>query len=287
MEWLKSARPPTWQVVGKGNEPERVGPYLVLGVLGEGAMARVYRAMREGPVPRGLAREVALKRLLSRDPEHVTRFGREILIGQKLKHVNLCKVIDWGLSQDNRVYFAMELLDGEVLTDFLDRRAPLTPLQFRAILAPLLQGLQVVHQAGIVHRDLKPGNVFLTRDGTLKIMDFGIASGAGLSVTRTGTAVGSMHYMSPEQVVDSKHIDARSDLYSVGVIAFWMLTRRFPTEGDSMAIILTRLMEHDLLLLGDLRPDLPVSVVTWVHCLLSHRPEDRFATAQQALAMLP
>ncbi|AUX28592.1 MULTISPECIES: serine/threonine-protein kinase [Sorangium] len=218
------------------------GRFRIVGVLGEGGMGRVYN----GEQPMGTSvRKVAIKTLLSqhaKDPQVVARFMRECGTVSELEHPNTIKVYDFGQTNTGELYIAMELLTGQSLETALERGGALAPERVDRILAQVCGSLQEAHEKGIVHRDLKPANIFLTRrageEDYVKVLDFGIAkrdersAKAEQKLTQQGTVLGTPPYMSPEQFT-GKELDARSDIYSLGVLAYEMLTGRLPFEADT------------------------------------------------------
>jgi eukaryotic-like serine/threonine-protein kinase len=220
------------------------GRYRVTGVLGEGGMGRVYVAEQQMGTT---FRKVAVKTLLSqyaKDPKTVGRFMREVGTVSELEHPNTIKVYDFGkIEGTDELYIAMELLQGKSLEDVLATERPLPPERVDRIVGQICGSLQEAHEKGIVHRDLKPANIFLTRrageDDVVKVLDFGIAKaatdptkGAEQKLTQQGTILGTPPYMSPEQFMGVE-LDGRSDLYSLGILAFEMLTGRMPFEADT------------------------------------------------------
>ncbi|WP_192582331.1 protein kinase domain-containing protein [Streptomyces triticiradicis] len=208
------------------------GRYRIDAKLGSGGMAEVFRAYDTK-----LARTVALKVMLadlSSDDGYPARFRREAQAMAAISHPQVVAVHDMG---DEPVpYIVMELVEGRSLADLLAARRHLPVTQALDLASQVLAGLAVAHAQGLVHRDIKPGNVLLAADGTAKVADFGIAraaEGTGTILTRTGLMIGTPHFMSPEQVLGRSGIDPRSDLYSVGVMLFQMLTGRLPFEADS------------------------------------------------------
>ncbi|MEV4189914.1 serine/threonine-protein kinase [Streptomyces toxytricini] len=208
------------------------GRYRIEEKLGSGGMADVYRACDIE-----LARMVALKAMrpgLSSEEGYPARFRREAQAMAALNHPHVVAVHDMG---DEPVPFiVMELIQGGSLADLLGAGRPVPVAQALGLASQVLAGLAVAHAHGLVHRDIKPGNVLLAADGTAKVADFGIAraaEGAGTVLTRTGRLVGTPSFMSPEQVLGRPDIDGRSDLYSVGVMLFQMITGRLPFEADS------------------------------------------------------
>jgi serine/threonine protein kinase/tetratricopeptide (TPR) repeat protein len=219
----------------------RIGKYEILRPLGSGAMGMVYLA-----TDTLLERDVALKVMvpaIARDPEQKHRFEREAKAVARMTHPNVVTVYDFGYHHDGSPYIAMELLKGKDLQEVmregsfeLDRKV--------GIMIQVLDGLGHAHQAGIVHRDVKPANIFVRTDGTVKIMDFGVARLATSSMTGTGSIVGTADYMSPEQV-KGEHVDGRSDLFSVGCMLFELLAGQRPFHADNLMTIFYRITHEE------------------------------------------
>ena len=208
-----------------------VGGYRVLDQLGEGATAVVYRGVPEATLD--LEQAVALKILRPQEslaPEFRRRFSREMRLAQKLSHSSFVKILQVG-DEAERLFLAMELLQGETLQDAL-ARGPLDEARLKELFTPLLEGLQLAHESGVAHRDLKPANLFVTRDGKLKLLDFGLAKGEGFTaVTATGMGVGTPTYMAPEQAQGTA--GPAADQYSLGVIWYECLSGKPPFNDPS------------------------------------------------------
>ncbi len=259
------------------------GRFQILAELGQGGMGRVYRAH-----DLELGEAVAIKMLLGqRDDGSVDaeRLLREVQICRKITHPNVVRVFDLGRHQ-GWIFIIMELLEGQTLADVIDAatRPPLA--QVKTILSEIASGLQEAHNLGVVHRDLKPENVILTAT-RLKILDFGIArmSGFDKRLTQVGFALGSPLYMSPEQI-QGIAIDNRSDLYSLGVLAFALLTGREPFDGTNSTAIAIQHLQQPPPDLRSLRPELPAGWADLVAKLLAKRPEDRVQSAQDVIGAL-
>ncbi|MFJ8111145.1 Stk1 family PASTA domain-containing Ser/Thr kinase [Streptomyces sp. NPDC096132] len=218
-------------------EPRRLGGRYELGhVLGRGGMAEVYLAHDTR-----LGRTVAVKTLrvdLARDPSFQARFRREAQSAASLNHPAIVAVYDTGEDYIDGVsipYIVMEYVDGSTLRELLHSGRKLLPERTLEMTIGILQGLEYAHRSGIVHRDIKPANVMLTRNGQVKVMDFGIARAmgdAGMTMTQTAAVIGTAQYLSPEQA-KGEQVDARSDLYSTGCLLYELLTVRPPFVGDS------------------------------------------------------
>ncbi len=220
------------------------GRYAITGILGEGGMGRVYTAEQRMGTS---IRKVAVKTLLAqfaKDPQTVARFMREVGTVSELEHPNTIKVYDFGQVEDTgELYIAMEFLQGQSLDDLMTGGQAVAPERVDRILGQTCGSLQEAHEKGVVHRDLKPANIFLTtragEEDYVKVLDFGIAKKADSKdskqeqkLTQQGTILGTPPYMSPEQFT-GKELDLRSDIYSLGVITYEMLTGRLPFEADT------------------------------------------------------
>jgi serine/threonine protein kinase len=219
------------------------GRYRLVRVLGEGGMGRVYEAEQDVG---GTTRKVALKMLLdeyTHDESVVGRFERECTLASQLQHPHTVRVYDFGETADKRLYLAMEFLVGRTLEEVIGSGGALPPARVDTILGQVCGSVSEAHEKGIVHRDLKPANIFLTHVSSgvdhVKVLDFGIAKhdppaggASAKKLTRQGTAVGTPPYMSPEQFRGS-NVDARSDVYALGIVAYEMLTGRLPFHADT------------------------------------------------------
>ena len=259
------------------------GRFQILAELGQGGMGRVYKA-RDFE----LGDLVAIK-ILSSAPDDgsvdAERLLREVQICRKITHPNVVRVFDLG-RHEGAIFIIMELLEGQVLVDLIDpaRRPPIA--RVKTILSEIASGLQEAHALGVVHRDLKPENVILTAT-RLKILDFGIARMTGFDkrLTQVGFALGSPLYMSPEQI-QGITLDNRSDLYSLGVLAFALLVGREPFDGANSTAIAIQHLQQPPPDLQSLRPDLPAGWGEVVTKLLSKRPDDRYQTSEEVIAAL-
>uniref|UniRef100_UPI001BA5F9A0 protein kinase domain-containing protein n=1 Tax=Pseudarthrobacter albicanus TaxID=2823873 RepID=UPI001BA5F9A0 len=201
--------------------------YLVQSRLARGGMSTVYLA-----TDRRLEREVALKVLhphLADDPQFLDRLGREAKAAARLSHPHVVGVLDQG--EDGRLaYLVMEYIKGHTLRDVINGKGALSPRLALALIDPVIEGLGAAHTAGLIHRDIKPENVLIADDGRIKLGDFGLARAISAS-TSTGALIGTVAYLSPELVL-GKQADARSDIYSVGIMLYEMITGRQPFDGE-------------------------------------------------------
>ncbi len=220
----------------------RIGKYDIIKPLGKGAMGIVYLAHDTI-----LERDVALKVMVAAiadDPELKTRFEREAKAVARMTHPNVVNVFDLGSHTDGSPFIAMELLKGMDLQKAVRTPPPLSLERKVNIIVQVLAGLAHAHQAGIVHRDIKPANIFINQDGTVKIMDFGVARLTTASMTGTGNIVGTADYMSPEQVKGAK-VDGRSDLFSVGCMLYELLAGRRPFHSDNLMAIFYKITHEE------------------------------------------
>src|SRR4051812_34020604 len=258
--------------------------YELGGLLGHGGMAEVYRA-----ADTRLGRDVAIKVLrsdLARDPSFLARFRREAQSAASLNHPMIVAVYDTG--QDNSVtpplpYIVMEYIRGKTLREVLQSEGRLTPQRATEIVADVCSALDYSHRAGIIHRDIKPGNVMLTGEGAVKVMDFGIARAVAATtstVTATAAVMGTAQYLSPEQA-RGESVDARSDLYSTGVLFYELLTGRPPFTGDSPVAIAYQHVREDPAPPSTSEPDLPPDLDAVVLKALAKNPDNRYQSAQE------
>ena len=231
-----------------------------------------------------LGRTVALKYLnvgpgiaAAEKEEMIARFLREAQVAGRLNHPNVVTVYDYG-ETDGRPFISMEFVSGETL-DRVISRGPLPLATAASIISQVCRALQYAHSQGVVHRDLKPANIFLCPDGQVKVADFGIAHliGSG-TLTSAGTIMGTPGYMSPEQIAGMQ-VDARSDIFSCGVVFFELLTGVQPFGADSLTAVMYRVVNQPLPSLRQMRPDLPEwvtrAIETACACLLYTSPSPR------------
>jgi eukaryotic-like serine/threonine-protein kinase len=265
-----------------GGGPLLKNRYRLGRVLGRGGMCIVYQAWDTR-----LQRNVAVKRLeppLNEDPRTRARFDREGRALAQLSHPNVVTLIDRG-SSDNDEYLVFEYVEGRSLKDMV-REGQLGIGEFGRIAGQIAEGLAAAHLAGIVHRDVKPQNILIDRNGHAKITDFGIATGPDWTrVTRAGSIIGSARYMSPEQI-RSKPVDARSDVYSLGIVMYEMLTGQPPFDGTNMPEIARMHLNATPTPISDVRPNLPAGLEKVVLRCLEKLPEDRFQSMDELLGAL-
>jgi tetratricopeptide (TPR) repeat protein len=272
----------------------RLGPYQISALIGAGGMGEDYHARDTR-----LGRDVAIKVIpaeLARDADRIRRFEQETRAAGALNHPNVSAIYDIG-THEGLPYVVMELLEGESL----QQRLTSGPIPLRKALdyaTQLAHGLAAAHEKGIVHRDLKPGNVFVTKDGRVKVLDFGLAkltrpdvlapSGeatASVAATQLGALMGTPAYMSPEQA-EGRHVDARSDVFSFGALLYEMLTGRRPFEGASELSLLSSILRDTPPRVRSLRPDADPGLEILVERCLEKDPAARPATARELVPEL-
>jgi serine/threonine-protein kinase len=266
------------------------GKYRIERLLGKGGMGAVYTARHEL-----LAQTVALKVVLpeiAANQEVVSRFINEARSVATIESDHVARVIDVGRLGDGTPYMVMEFLAGCDLDEYLARRGPLPPETIADFLLEALDGVAHAHALGIVHRDLKPANLFLSqkpgRPSRVKVLDFGIAKAlegsplAASNATSTKSILGSPAFMAPEQLRSSRRVDARADIWSIGVIAYQLSTGRLPYDSEDVGGLFASILEDPALPPRQVRPELPEAFEAIVLRCLAKRPDERF---QSALAL--
>jgi eukaryotic-like serine/threonine-protein kinase len=261
--------------------------YHVLKKLGEGGMGQVYLAEHVK-----MGRKSAVKvmhQAMNADADAVSRFNREAANAARINHPNVCSIYDFGETPDGMIYLAMEFIEGESLTSMVEREQALAPTRAGDVVRQVAAALSVAHDLGIVHRDLKPDNIMITRTkdsaDLVKVVDFGIAKASdneAQKVTKTGLVVGTPEYMSPEQLAGDK-LDGRSDIYSLGLVAYHCLTGTLPFQSESAqeAMIMRLTDVPRRLEVG--KPDVawPEALQQVMDRVLARDARDRYATATE------
>src|SRR5580698_7857326 len=255
------------------------GRYELSHLVARGGMAEVYRAH-----DRLLDRPVALKVLfpeLSVDRSFVERFRREAQAAANLSHPHIVPVFDWG--EDNGTYFiVMEFIDGRPLSSILRTAGPLHPDRAAEIGADVALALDYAHRHGVIHRDIKPGNVLITDEGQVKVTDFGIARAVNTdeSLTQTGAVMGTATYFSPEQA-EGLGVDARSDIYSLGVVLYEMVAGRPPFLGDSPVSVASKHVREQAPAPRQFNPSIPQDLEAIILKCMTKSPEFRYQTSME------
>jgi serine/threonine-protein kinase len=264
--------------------------YRIVRVIGIGGMGTVYEA-EHIVISRRVALKVLAREYVSR-PETVERFFREAKAASAIGHPNIIDIYDVGREDDGTVYIVMELLKGLSLADCIDSERRLAPTAAAAVAAQVLSALRAAHEKGIVHRDLKADNVFLSVDSRdrqeVKLLDFGIAKiggggSQGLGLTRDGDVVGTPYYLSPEQARGGRDVDARVDIWGVGVLMYEMLTGALPYNGENYNEVLGKILLEAPRPMIEVNPELPAELVRIVAKAME---KDRDARYPSAAAML-
>ena len=249
--------------------------YEILELIGSGGMANVYKAQCHR-----LNRLVAIKILksdLADNADFRRRFHDESQAVAQLSHANIVSVYDVSTNPD-REYIVMELIDGITLKQYMERRGRMDWRESLHFITQIMRGLSHAHSRGIIHRDIKPQNIMVLRDGSVKVADFGIACLANQGQTLTQEALGSVHYISPEQARGDR-IDARSDIYSAGVVLYEMLTGRLPFEGDSAVSVAIQHLSSVPLAPRDIDPSIPEPLELICMKAMNSDPNKRYASA--------
>ncbi len=255
---------------------QMLGKYQIVGLLGRGGMAAVYKAFDPG-----LRRYVAIKVLFSHlaaDTQLLQRFEREAITSANLKHPNIVVIHDVGSTGDYH-YMVMELLEGRTLREEIRARGALPLTRAVQITYQLSSALDYAHQRELVHRDLKPGNIMIGAGDHVTLMDFGLVKALrGARLTEAGSSVGTLEYMSPEQL-GGEEIDRRSDIYSLGIVVYEMLAGCTPFRGDTPFRVIQNVMYAPPPPLAQLNPSIPPSVQREIERALSKHPAERHRSA--------
>ncbi len=254
----------------------KIGKYDVIDILGKGGMGVVYKAMDNR-----IGRLVAIKMMtggFADNPDLLKRFYREAQATGMLQHPNIVIVYDLG-DQDGNPYLVMEYLEGEPLDKIIQQRREVSMVEKLGYIIQACSGLNYAHQRGLVHRDIKPANLMVLKGGNCKLVDFGIARLGDNSLTRTGQVVGTIHYMSPEQI-NAQVVDGRTDIWSAGVMLFELLTYTLPFEGNDMASTLLKIIHEQPPSLSKFLTNYPPDLDEVIQRALSKDREERYATAE-------
>jgi serine/threonine protein kinase/Tfp pilus assembly protein PilF len=274
-----------------------ISHYRIIEELGRGGMGVVYKAEDTR-----LKRTVALKFLppeLTRDPEAKARFIREAQAASSLDHPNICTIYEINETEDGRLFIVMACYEGQILKDVLTHTPhfpprgrpkggipPLSIDQIISITTQIAQGLAKAHEEGIIHRDIKPANIFITKDGIVKILDFGLAKLAGQAqVTKDASTLGTVAYMSPGQL-SGKEIDQRTDIWSLGVVMYEMLTGKLPFKGDYEQAVIYSILNDEPESALNIKSDLPVELNRIIKKALEKNPQQRYQNIDEIISDL-
>ena len=266
----------------------RLGDFLVLDKIGEGGMGLVVKSKR-----RGSNQVVAIKLLphrLTEDAQAVLRFRREVELASSLQHPNIVTALEHG-TEDNQLFFVMEYVDGTDVATLVKKRGSLSLLSAVDHLRDAARALNYAHELGVIHRDIKPGNLLVNRNGDAKVLDMGLARQAEKTesehtvtdLTRSGIVLGTADYMSPEQALNAKNADNRSDIYSLGCTLYYMLAGHPPYEGETAMEKIVAHRERPIPSLRSVRDDVPNPVEQIYTRMVAKKPEERYQTAGELL----
>jgi len=254
--------------------------YQILQILGEGGMGAVYKA-RDIELDRLIAVKV-IRPELATNPDILQRFKQELILARQVTDRNVIRIFDLG-EADGIKFITMEYVEGESLYQILRRQGKIPVPEAVEIMRQTLSGLQAAHREGVIHRDLKPGNIMRDAQGRVVVMDFGLARTiGGDGMTRTGTMLGTMEYMSPEQA-QAKELDARSDVFTVGLICYELLTGKMPYHADSVVASLLKRMQERAAPPSDWDATIPQPISELVSKCLERDPAERWQSAQEVL----
>jgi serine/threonine protein kinase len=255
--------------------PEKIGKYEVTGKIGSGGFGAVY----SGRDPY-IKRTVAIKTCQLNDEEIKSRFFREAELAGNLHHRHITTIYDFGV-EDGIPYIVQEFLSGEDLDKKVKRAEPLPILRKVEILVAIADGLAYAHAAGIIHRDIKPANVRILEDGSVKIMDFGIAKSLQTesNLTQTGITLGTSAYLAPEQI-RGEPVDRRTDIFSLGILAYELLTFRKPFRGEHLSTVLYKILNETPEPIEMLSPDAPPALVASINRAMEKQRENRYASME-------
>jgi serine/threonine-protein kinase len=255
--------------------PEKIGKYEVTGKIGSGGFGAVY----SGRDPY-IKRTVAIKTCQLNDEEIKSRFFREAELAGNLHHRHITTIYDFGV-EDGIPYIVQEFLSGEDLDKKVKRAEPLPIIRKVEILVAIADGLAYAHAAGIIHRDIKPANVRILEDGSVKIMDFGIAKSLQTesNLTQTGITLGTSAYLAPEQI-RGEPVDRRTDIFSLGILAYEVLTYRKPFRGEHLSTVLYKILNETPEPIETLSPDSPPALAAIVHRAMEKQRENRYASME-------
>jgi serine/threonine-protein kinase len=254
--------------------------YRIVREIGKGGMSVVY----EGYQP-SLKRKVAIKVLQKdrRNPEIFQRFFSEALALAKLSHESIVDIIDL-IDEDDASYIIMEFIDGKTLSEIIKKFGPLSYELAGSIGLKIANALQHIHEVGIVHRDLKPGNIMITPNGTVKVMDFGIAHNPDVlkGLTRTGVMMGTPSYMSPEQVRGEK-VDARSDIFSFGAVLYEMVCGKKAFDAETEGKLIEKILRANYISPRFYRKKIPRALVKIISKCLKRKPAQRYESVKELI----
>jgi serine/threonine protein kinase len=262
---------------------EKVGKYQILGILGKGGMGIVYKGLDPD-----IEREVAVKTIrvdtIVDGPvkeEMLTRVSREAKAAGRLNHPNIITIYDV-IRESDLTFIVMQYVDGQTLQTMIDSGKAFSPQEVIGVIKPVAEALDYAHENGIVHRDIKPANILIDKSGKPFLADFGVARLETSTMTGPGTTIGTLSYMSPEQVM-GKSADGRADFFALGVILYELLTGRKPFAGDNLSTIVYKIVHEEPQLITEIKQDLPRGYEAVIQRALAKKPEDRYQTGREMI----
>jgi serine/threonine protein kinase len=265
---------------------EKIGKYKILGILGKGGMGIVYRGLDPD-----IEREVAIKTIRfdnfsegTAKDDLMARFIREARAAGKLTHSNIVTVYDV-CRENNLTYIVMQYVEGQSLQAVIDSGKKFTPRECFELIKPICDALDYAHGYGIIHRDIKPANILIDKAGKPYLADFGVARIEESTMTQSGTTVGTLSYMSPEQI-KGLAIDGRSDIFSLGIILYQLLAGKMPFLGDNISTIVYKIVNEQPPRMTEINQDLPPGYDVVVQKVLAKNPSDRFQTCRALVTCL-
>jgi len=265
---------------------DKIGKYKILGILGKGGMGIVYKA-----IDPDIEREVAIKTIRfdnfqegTQKDDLMARFIREARAAGKLSHPNIVTVYDVCREQD-LTYIVMQFVEGQSLRALIDSGKRLSPPEIDALMKPVADALDYAHNSGIIHRDIKPANILIDKTNKPFLADFGVARMDTSTMTQSGTAVGTLSYMSPEQI-KGQTIDRRADIFALGIILYELLSGKMPFHGDNISTLVYKIVNEQPQRITEINKDIPVGYDLVVQKTLAKNPEDRYQNCRQLIAAL-
>jgi tetratricopeptide (TPR) repeat protein/predicted Ser/Thr protein kinase len=265
---------------------KKIGKYTILGILGKGGMGIVYKALDPD-----IEREVAIKTIRfdtlidgTEKDEMMTRFIREAKAAGRLSHPNIITIYDVCREKDV-TYIVMQFVEGQSLQGLIDSGKTFSPQEIIELIKPLCGCLDYAHANGIVHRDIKPGNILIDKSSKPFLADFGVARIETSTLTQSGTTVGTLSYMSPEQV-KGQTVDSRSDIFALGVILYELLAGKKPFAGDNLSTIVYKIVNEEPERITDVNKDLPRGYEIVIRKALAKNPEDRYQNCREIISDL-
>jgi serine/threonine protein kinase len=265
---------------------DKIGKYKILGVLGKGGMGIVYKALDPD-----IEREVAIKTIRfdnfqegTQKDDLMTRFIREARAAGRLSHPNIVTVYDVCREQD-LTYIVMQFIEGQSLQALIDSGKRLSPPEIDALIKPVADALDYAHNSGIIHRDIKPANILIDKTNKPFLADFGVARMDTSTMTQSGTAIGTLSYMSPEQI-KGQTIDRRADIFALGIILYELLSGKMPFHGDNISTLVYKIVNEQPQRITEINKDIPIGYDLVVQKTLAKNPEGRYQNCRQLIAAL-